>query len=55
MVAVADAFNAMVARRPYRTPLAPSFAIEELKRHRGVQFDPAIVEAMIDVVLQDPN
>ncbi|HKU66276.1 MAG TPA: HD domain-containing phosphohydrolase [Candidatus Baltobacteraceae bacterium] len=55
IVSVADAFNAMVARRPYRTPLAPSAAIEELKRHRGAQFDPAIVEAMIDVVLQDPN
>jgi putative nucleotidyltransferase with HDIG domain len=55
IVSVADAFNAMVARRPYRTPLAPSFAIEELKRHRGAQFDPSIVEAMIDVVLQDPN
>jgi putative nucleotidyltransferase with HDIG domain len=55
IVSVADAFNAMVARRPYRAPLAPSFAIEELKRHRGTQFDPAIVEAMIDVVLQDPN
>lgn len=55
VVSVADAFNAMVARRPYRSPLAPSFAIEELKRHRGAQFDPAIVEAMIDVVLQDPN
>jgi len=55
VVSVADAFNAMVARRPYRAPLAPSVAIEELKRHRGAQFDPAIVEAMIDVVLQDPN
>lgn len=55
IVSVADAFNAMVARRPYRAPLAPSFAIEQLKRHRGAQFDPAIVEAMIDVVLQDPN
>lgn len=55
IVSVADAFNAMVARRPYRAPLAPSFAIEELKRHRGTQWDQAIVEAMIDVVLQDPN
>lgn len=55
IVSVADAFNAMIARRPYRAPLAPTFAMEELKRHRGVQFDPSIVEAMIDVALQDPN
>ncbi|HEV3155666.1 MAG TPA: HD domain-containing phosphohydrolase [Candidatus Baltobacteraceae bacterium] len=50
IVAVADAFNAMVARRPYREPLSPSFAIEELKRHRGSHFEERIVNAMIDVV-----
>lgn len=52
IVAVADAFNAMIARRPYRAPLSPAAAIEELKRHSGTQFDRVIVEAMIDVVLQ---
>lgn len=51
VVAVADAFNAMIARRPYRAPLPPTVAIEELKRNSGTQFDPAVVEAMIDVVL----
>ncbi len=52
IVAVADAFNAMIARRPYRAPLSPAAAIEELKRHSGTQFDRVIVEAMIDVILQ---
>jgi HD-GYP domain-containing protein (c-di-GMP phosphodiesterase class II) len=52
IVAVADAFNAMIARRPYRAPLSPTAAIEELKRHSGTQFDRVIVEAMIDVILQ---
>ncbi len=51
IVSVADAFNAMIARRPYRAPLPPTHAIEELKRNSGTQFDPAVVEAMIDVVL----
>jgi putative nucleotidyltransferase with HDIG domain len=51
VVCVADAFNAMIARRPYRAPLPPTHAIEELKRNSGTQFDPAVVEAMIDVVL----
>jgi len=51
IVAVADAFNAMIARRPYRAPLPPTHAIEELKRNSGTQWDPAAVEAMIDVVL----
>jgi putative nucleotidyltransferase with HDIG domain len=51
VVAVADAFNAMIARRPYRAPFSPTRAIEELKRHSGTQWDPAVVEAMIAVVL----
>ncbi len=51
IVAVADAFNAMIARRPYRAPLPPTRAIEELKRYSGTQFDPAAVQAMINVVL----
>lgn len=52
IVAVADAFNAMVARRPYREPLSPLNAIEELKRHSGTHFNSSIVAAMIEVVGQ---
>lgn len=52
IVAVADAFNAMIARRPYREPLAPMVAVEELKKYSGTQFDPAVVAGMIDVVLR---
>jgi putative nucleotidyltransferase with HDIG domain len=50
IVAVADSFNAMIGRRPYRPPLAPSVALEQLVEGRGSQFDPDIVDAMIDVV-----
>jgi putative nucleotidyltransferase with HDIG domain len=50
VVAVADSFNAMIGRRPYRPPLAPSVALERLVEGRGDQFDPDIVDAMIDVV-----
>ncbi|MDB5028192.1 MAG: hypothetical protein JWO66_1881 [Candidatus Eremiobacteraeota bacterium] len=50
IVAVADAFNAMIGRRPYRPPLAPSVALGRLVEGRGSQFDPDIVDAMIDVV-----
>lgn len=52
IVSVADAFNAMIARRPYRKPLSPTVAIEELKRHSGAHFDPSVIIAMIDVVSQ---
>jgi putative nucleotidyltransferase with HDIG domain len=50
VVSVADAFNAMIGRRPYRPPMAPSLALEQLVRGRGEQFDPDVVDAMIDVV-----
>jgi putative nucleotidyltransferase with HDIG domain len=50
IVTVADSFNAMIAQRPYRRPFSPTVALEELKRHRGTQFDPRVVEAMIEVV-----
>jgi HD-GYP domain-containing protein (c-di-GMP phosphodiesterase class II) len=50
IVAVADAFNAMIGRRPYRPAVAPSIALERLVEGRGTQFDPDVVDAMIDVV-----
>jgi putative nucleotidyltransferase with HDIG domain len=50
IVSVADAFNAMIGRRPYRRPFSPDRAIVELRRSAGTQFDPNVVAAMIDVV-----
>lgn len=50
VVAVADCFNAMIGRRPYRPALPPSRALEELQRHRGTHFDPDVVDAMVVVV-----
>lgn len=50
IVTVADAFNAMIAERPYRVSLPPAVALEELERHSGTQFDPACVDAMRAVV-----
>jgi putative nucleotidyltransferase with HDIG domain len=39
IVTVADCFNAMIGRRPYRLPLSPADALDELERNRGTQFD----------------
>lgn len=52
IVTVADCFNAMIGRRPYRPPLAPSFGLEELRRHRGTHFDPDVVQAIVQVVTE---
>jgi HD-GYP domain-containing protein (c-di-GMP phosphodiesterase class II) len=47
IIAVADSFDAMTTDRPYRKALSYEFAIEELKRCAGTQFDPKVVEAFI--------
>ena len=45
IVAVADAYAAITAGRPYRAARAPEQALDELRRGAGSQFDPAVVEA----------
>lgn len=50
IVAVLDAFDAMTSDRPYRMSLPFQTAVGELKQHSGVQFDPKVVEAFIEVV-----
>src|SRR5918992_2519865 len=44
IVAVADAYHAMVHERPYKDALDHGEALAELKRNAGLQFDPTIVE-----------
>ncbi len=50
IVSVADSFNAMIGRRPYRTPFSPARAAAELQRNAGTQFDPDVVRALIEVI-----
>jgi HD-GYP domain-containing protein (c-di-GMP phosphodiesterase class II) len=50
IVSVADSFNAMIGRRPYRAPMLPSQALEQLRANTSKQFDPEIVAAMVEVV-----
>ena len=42
IVAIADAFQAMIERRPYRRTLSREQALVELEREAGHQFDPAL-------------
>lgn len=45
---VADAFEAMTAKRPYRmTPLTTEQALGELRKFAGIQFDPVVVDAFV--------
>ncbi len=50
IMAVADAFEAMVYGRPYRERKDISGAVKEIKNKNGTQFDPKVVEAFLKVV-----
>jgi diguanylate cyclase (GGDEF)-like protein len=47
ILAVADAYEAMIADRPYRDGMPGVAACEELMRCSGTQFDPAVVDAFL--------
>jgi putative two-component system response regulator len=50
IVAVADSVEAMTSRQLYRKPLGPSDIIDELKKHRGKQWDPAVVDLVLRLI-----
>ena len=49
IVAVADAFDAIVSDRPYRKGMSQPQAIEIMREEAGQQFDPSALEALIEV------
>jgi putative two-component system response regulator len=50
ILAVADAFDAMISDRPYRSAMSITDIVEEIKRCAGTQFDPIIVAAFLNTV-----
>jgi HD-GYP domain-containing protein (c-di-GMP phosphodiesterase class II) len=50
ITSVADAYDTMVTKRPYRNVISPKEACKELKRFAGVQFDPVIVDVWSKLV-----
>lgn len=50
IIAVVDAYDAMTQDRHYRTRLDSGDAIQELCRFTSTQFDPAVVEAFLQVL-----
>ena len=50
ILAVADAFDAMMSDRPYRSAMSITDIVVEIKRCAGSQFDPAVVAAFLNTV-----
>ena len=50
ILAVADADEAMTAGRVYQEARDPDWALSEIQRCAGSQFDPRVVEAMVRVI-----
>lgn len=51
VIAVVDSFDAMTSDRPYRKALSAHRAIQTLLEGRGTQWDPAIVNAFVDMIM----
>jgi HD-GYP domain-containing protein (c-di-GMP phosphodiesterase class II) len=50
VLAVVDAYTSMLRDRPYKKPRVHKEALEEIQRHSGTQFDPAVVNAFNQVM-----
>jgi HD-GYP domain-containing protein (c-di-GMP phosphodiesterase class II) len=55
IVAVIDAFDAMVSSRPYRSGVAKEVALTRLDQASGTQFDQDVVNIFIEVVRADAS
>ena len=53
IVLVADAFDAMTSTRAYQPALPVGFAVNEIHKNAGTQFDPAVVEIFLELAAVD--
>ncbi len=49
LLAVVDTFDAMTSNRPYRRALTSEFALNEILKRAGTQFDPTMVEIFLEL------
>ena len=50
ILCIADSFDAMVSKRSYKPSMSVEFAVNELERGAGTQFDPELVPVFIGLV-----
>jgi putative nucleotidyltransferase with HDIG domain len=54
IIAVVDAFDAMTTDRPYRSALSEDRAVAVLRKERGSQFDPRVVDTFLQIMDERP-
>ena len=52
LMAVADVYDALLSRRPYKEPMTHAAALVRITQGSGIHFDPAIVNALVEVQSQ---
>jgi HD-GYP domain-containing protein (c-di-GMP phosphodiesterase class II) len=50
IISVIDAYDAMTSDRPYRKALSKEYAVSELEKGMGTQFDPKVAKVFIDIL-----
>jgi diguanylate cyclase (GGDEF)-like protein len=53
IILACDAVHAMTSDRPYRSAMTDAEAIDELRRCSGTQFDPHVVDALVEVLEEE--
>lgn len=48
--ALADVFDALTSRRPYKAPWTTARAVAQIRQQAGSQFDPSVAEAFIEMI-----
>ncbi|GMV80197.1 MAG: hypothetical protein AMXMBFR7_13810 [Planctomycetota bacterium] len=52
IICIADAYDTMASRRTYKDPMPTERVIEELKKGRAQQFDPELVDIMLEILAE---
>lgn len=53
ILALAEVYDGMTTKKPYAEAMNPEDALEEIKKGRGTQFDPQVVDAFLGAISEE--